>query len=213
MSAGMIHRIVGLTGGIGSGKSAAADCFAALGAAIVDADAIAHDLTGPGGGAMAAIESEFGKAVVAADGRLDRALMRRLAFADPGVRQRLEDILHPLIRVQADVRCRNALAAGAPYVILVVPLLVESGDYRHRVDRVIVVDCDDEARIARVMARSGLTRAEVERIMGAQAGRDVRLAAADDIVDNGGSLDDLASQVAEIHRRYLADIAKTRPTG
>ena len=213
MPEGMIHRIVGLTGGIGSGKSAAADCFAALGAAIVDADVIAHDLTGPGGGAMAAIEAEFGKAVVAADGRLDRALMRRLAFADPGVRQRLEDILHPLIRVQADVRCHNALAAGAPYVILVVPLLVESGDYRHRVDRVVVVDCDDDARIARVMARSGLTRAEVERIMGAQAGRDARLAAADDIVDNGGSLDVLAKQVAEFHRRYLADIAKTRPTG
>ncbi|MBI4997275.1 MAG: dephospho-CoA kinase [Rhodocyclales bacterium] len=209
----MIHRIVGLTGGIGSGKSAAAECFAALGAAVVDTDAIAHELTGPDGGAMAAIETEFGKAVVATDGRLDRALMRRLAFEDPGVRQRLEGILHPLIRAQAEVRSRSALAGGAPYVILVVPLLVEAGDYRHRVDRVIVVDCDDEARVARVMARSGLTRAEVERIMGAQIGRQERLAAADDVIDNGGTFDDLAGQVAQLHRRYLADIAKTRPTG
>lgn len=209
----MSHRIVGLTGGIGSGKSAAADCFAALGAAIVDTDAIAHELTGPDGGGMAALEAEFGKAVVAADGRLDRALMRRLAFADPGVRQRLEAILHPLIRAQAEVRCRSALATGAPYVILVVPLLVEAGDYRHRVDRVIVVDCDDEARIARVMARSGLTRAEVERIMGAQIGREERLAAADDVIDNGGTLDDLARQVADLNHDFRAEFAKTKPTG
>jgi dephospho-CoA kinase len=209
----MNHRVVGLTGGIGSGKSAAADCFAALGAVIVDADAIAHELTVPGGGAMAALEAEFGKAVVATDGRLDRALMRRLAFDDPGVRQRLEGILHPLIRAQADLRSRSALAAGAPYVVLVVPLLIESGDYRHRIDRVVVVDCDDEARISRVMARSGLTRAEVERIMGAQAGREDRLAAADDVIDNSSDLDNLARQVAELHHRYLADIAKTKATG
>jgi dephospho-CoA kinase len=213
MPEGMSHRIIGLTGGIGSGKSAAADCFAALGAAIVDADAIAHELTVPGGGAMAPIEAEFGKAVVAADGRLDRALMRRLAFDDPGVRQRLEGILHPLIRAQAEAHCGSALAAGAPYVVLVVPLLVESGDYRHRVDRVVVVDCDDQARIARVMARSGLTRAEVDLIMGAQIGREARLAAADDVIDNSGTFDDLARQVAELHRCYLADFAKTRVTG
>jgi dephospho-CoA kinase len=209
----MSHRIVGLTGGIGSGKSEAAECFAALGAAIVDTDAIAHELTGPHGGGMAALEAEFGKAVVAVDGRLDRALMRRLAFDDPGVRQRLEGILHPLIRAQAEARCRSALATGAPYVVLVVPLLIESGDYRHRMDRVVVVDCDDEARISRVMARSGLTRAEVERIMGAQAGREDRLTAADDVIDNSGDLDDLARQVAELHRRYLADIANTTATG
>jgi dephospho-CoA kinase len=213
MPEGLKRRIIGLTGGIGSGKTAAADCFAALGAAIVDTDAIAHELTAPGGGAMAAIEAEFGKAVVAADGRLDRALMRRLAFDDPGVRQRLEAILHPLIRAQAEVRCDGALAAGAPYVVLVVPLLIESGDYRHRVDRVVVVDCDDETRMARVMARSGLARAEVERIMGAQAGREARLAAADDVIDNGGSLAELAGQVAELHRRYLADFAGIRATG
>jgi dephospho-CoA kinase len=213
MPEGMSHRIVGLTGGIGSGKSAAAECFAALGAAIVDTDAIAHELTGPGGAAMAAIEAEFGKAVVAVDGRLDRALMRRLAFDDPGVRQRLEGILHPLIRAQAELRCHAALASGVPYVVLVVPLLVEAGDYRHRVDRVVVVDCDDEARIARVMARSGLTRAEVERIMGAQISREERLAAADDVIDNGGTLDDLARQVADLNHGYRAEFAKTRPTG
>jgi dephospho-CoA kinase len=213
MSEGVSHRIVGLTGGIGSGKSAAADCFAALGAAIVDTDAIAHELTGPDGGAMAAIETEFGKAVIAADGRLDRALMRRLAFEDPGVRQRLEAILHPLIRAQAELRCRSALAGGAPYVVLVVPLLIESGAYRDRLDRVIVVDCDDEVRIERVMARSGLTRAEVQRIMGAQIGREERLAVADDVIDNAGTLDDLARQVADLNHDYRADFAKTKPTG
>lgn len=209
----MSSAIVGLTGGIGSGKSAAADYFATLGAAIVDADVIAHELTAPGGGAMVALEAEFGKAVVAADGRLDRALMRHLAFADPGARQRLEAILHPLIQTQAEARCQKALASGAPYVVLVVPLLIESGGYRQRVARVLVVDCEDDIRIARVMARSGLTRAEVDRIMGAQAGREARLAAADDVIDNGGNLDDLAKQVAELHHRYLADFAKIKPTG
>jgi dephospho-CoA kinase len=213
MPEGINRRVVGLTGGIGSGKSVAAEYFAALGAAVVDTDAIAHELTGPGGAAMAALEAEFGKVVVAADGRLDRALMRRLAFDDPGVRQRLEAILHPLIRAQADVRCDEALASGAPYVVLVVPLLIESGDYRQRLVRVVVVDCDDDTRIARVMARSGLTRVEVERIMGVQAGREARLAAADDIIENQGNLDDLARQVAELHRDYVANFAKSTATG
>lgn len=213
MSEGVTARIVGLTGGIGSGKSAAADCFAALGAAIVDTDAIAHELTGPGGGAMAAIEEEFGKPVVAADGRLDRAVMRRLAFEDPDVRQRLEGILHPLIRAQAERRCLAALAAGAPYVVLVVPLLVESGSYRSRVARVVVVDCEDETRIARVAARSGLARDEILRIMEVQASRQERLAIADDVIRNDGSLDDLGRQVAELHGHYLKEMAKIPATG
>ena len=193
--------IVGLTGGIGSGKSAVADCFSRLGAAVVDTDAIAHELTRPGGAAMAHIRAAFGEAVVAADGSLDRAAMRRLAFSDPAARKRLEAILHPLIRAESDRRCRAALTA-APYVVLVVPLLVESGDYRRRVDRVLVVDCDDETRIGRVMSRSGLARAEVQAIMAAQAGRDERLACADDVLDNGGDLAQLQERVAELHRRY-----------
>ncbi|MDR2000298.1 MAG: dephospho-CoA kinase [Zoogloeaceae bacterium] len=213
MSEEVKSRVIGLTGGIGSGKSAAAGCFAALGAAVVDTDAIAHELTGPDGGAMASIEKAFGRPVIATDGRLDRAVMRRLAFEDPGVRQRLEDILHPLIRAQAEHRCQEALAGGAPYVILSVPLLVESDAYLSRVARVAVVDCDDEIRIARVAARSGLSREEILRIIDAQASRQARLAIADDVIDNGGSLDNLAKQVAELHRRYLAEITKISAIG
>lgn len=196
--------IVGLTGGIGSGKSAVSGEFARLGAAVVDTDVIAHKLTGPGGAAMPALRDAFGAGIVAADGRLDRAAMRALAFSDAAVRQRLEAILHPMIRELADRHCRAALAAGTPYVILVVPLLVETDGYRQRVDRIAVVDCPDDARIARVMARSGLSRQEVERIFGAQANREDRLALADDVIDNGGDLAALAGQIALLDRKYRA---------
>jgi dephospho-CoA kinase len=200
----MIGLTVGLTGGIGSGKSAAADLFADLGAAVVDTDAIAHELTGPGGAAMPVLKSAFGKAAMEADGRLDRARMRRQAFSDPETRRRLEGILHPMIRARADARCQDALATGAPYVVLVVPLLMESGSYRKQVNRIVVVDCDAEIRIARVMARSGLSRAEIERIMSVQVGREERLAGADDVIDNNGSREELAAQVGKLHRQYLA---------
>jgi dephospho-CoA kinase len=200
----MSDLIVGLTGGIGSGKSAAASCFADLGATVVDSDAIAHELTGPGGAAMPALKTAFGRMAAAADGRLDRETMRKAVFSDPDTRKRLEAILHPMIRARADARCKEALVAGAPYVVLVVPLLVESGTYRGRVDRVAVVDCEDETRIGRVMARSGLSRAEIECIMAAQASREDRLAAADDIIDNNGSREELAVQIADLHRRYMA---------
>jgi dephospho-CoA kinase len=196
--------IVGLTGGIGSGKSAVADHFADLGVPVVDTDAIAHELTGPGGPAIGAIRTAFGETVIAADGRLDRAAMRQLAFSDAEVRKRLESILHPLIRDDSERRCQAALNGGAPYVVLVVPLLVESGNYRERVDRVLAVDCDDEVRLARVMARSGLTRAEVTAIMAAQADREARLSAADDVIDNSGNLAELAERVGQLHTRYLA---------
>lgn len=205
--------VVGLTGGIGSGKSAAAERFAALGAAVIDTDAIAHELTGPGGAAMPPLRDEFGDAVVAADGRLDRAAMRRRAFDDAGARKRLEGILHPMIRAESDRRCRQALTAGAPYVILVVPLLVESGTYAGRVDRIAVVDCEDELRIARVMARSGLSRDEVLAIMAAQAGRADRLAVADDVIDNDDDLDRLAARVAELHRLYLSLAGRAKRAG
>jgi dephospho-CoA kinase len=179
----------------------------------VDTDAIAHELTGPGGTAMPALEATFGRAVVAADGSLDRAAMRRRAFGDDDTRKRLEAILHPMIRARSDALCIEALAAGAPYVVLAVPLLVESGTYQGRLGRVVVVDCDDEVRIARVMARSGLGRAEIERIMAAQATRAQRLAAADDVVDNNGSLDLLSAQIAQLHGRYLKEYAKSPATG
>jgi dephospho-CoA kinase len=191
---------VGLTGGIGSGKSVAADLFAGLGAAVVDTDAIAHELTAPGGAAIAPIRAAFGDAVIDARGALDRAAMRRQVFADAQAKARLEAILHPMIRDEAE---RRSAEACAPYVVLVVPLLVESGGYRSRVQRVAVVDCPEETQVARVMARSGLSAGEARAIMAAQIGRAGRLAAADDVIDNGGDLAALRSQVEALHRRYL----------
>lgn len=196
--------ILGLTGGIGSGKSTVADRFVEHGAALVDTDRIAHQLTAPGGGAMPAIAGAFGTGVIAADGSLDRAAMRALVFGDPETRRRLEAILHPMIRSLTDAGAREALAAGAPYVILAIPLLVEGGQARSRVGRIVVVDCPPEVQIQRVMARSGLDRAEVERILAAQATREARLAVADDVIDNGGDLAALEPQVARLHARYLA---------
>ena len=193
--------VVGLTGGIGSGKSTVADLFVARGAALVDTDAIAHELTGPHGAAMAAITEAFGPAVVDARGALDRAAMRRQVFADATARQRLEAILHPLIRAESDRRCQ---AARAPYVILAVPLLVESGSYRERVQRVLVVDCPEAVQVARVMARNGLGEAEVQAILAAQASRQQRLTVADDVVNNGGDATALVPQVERLHRQYLA---------
>jgi len=204
-----VGLIVGLTGGIGSGKSAVAGCFADLGVPVVDTDAIAHELTGVDGAAMPAIRAAFGKRVVTDDGRLDRAVMRRLAFSDNQARGRLEAILHPMIRSESECRCQAALATGAPYVVLVVPLLIESGDYRRRVGRVLVVDCGDDLRIGRVMARSGLSKTEVVAVMAVQASRGERLAAADDVIDNSGGLGELAEYVGLLHQRYL-DLAAAR---
>ena len=196
----MSDFVVGLTGGIGSGKSAAADCFAARGIAVVDTDAIAHELTAVGGAAMPALLAEFGPEVAAPDGALDRACVRQLVFADPAARGRLEAILHPLILTLADERCRDALSA---YVILAVPLLVESGTYRERCNRIVAVDCPESLQISRVMARSKLSEAEVRAIMAAQASRAERLAVADDVLDNGGDLHHLEIQIADLHRKYL----------
>lgn len=203
-----IGCVIGLTGGIGSGKSAAAAMFEELGAAVVDVDVIAHELTTPGGLAIESIRAAFGDSLIAADGSLDRPAMRRLVFGDATAKSRLEAILHPLIGAESLRRCETALASGAPYVMLVVPLLVESGAYRSRVGRVAVVDCAEETQIARVMSRSGLTRAEVERIMAAQASRAARRAVADDIIDNDAGLAGLRAQVADLHRKYLAGAAK-----
>ncbi len=194
--------IVGLTGGIGSGKSAAAARFAAQGAAIVDTDVIAHALTAAGGAGIALIRAAFGADVLTPEGALDRVAMRRIVFADPAARQRLEAILHPLIRAESAVRCRRA-GADFPYTVLVVPLLVESGNYDDRVDRVCVVDCPEETQLARVMARSGLTREEAQAILATQASRTARRAAADDVIDNAGDLAALERQVDVLHAAYL----------
>jgi dephospho-CoA kinase len=193
--------VIGLTGGIGSGKSAAADEFARLGATLVDTDVIAHALTAPGGRAIEAVRTLFGDAFIDASGAMDRAKVRARVFADPSARRQLEGVLHPLIRRES---AAQVAAAGGAYVILVVPLLVESADYRSRVDRVLVVDCPVEVQLARVRARSGLSEDEARRIIGAQVSRELRLAAADDVIDNSSSLEALYAQVRRLHERYVA---------
>jgi dephospho-CoA kinase len=193
--------VVGLTGGIGSGKSAAAEEFARLGAAVVDTDEIARALTAPGGAAMPQIQSVFGASFVAPSGAMDREAMRRHVFADPAARQALERLLHPMIRAESE---RRIAAARAPYVVHVVPLLIESANYRGRVDRVLVVDVPEDVQVERVGARSGLPAEEVRAIMRSQAPRTERLAAADDVIDNRGDLAALRAQVATLHAKYLA---------
>lgn len=192
---------VGLTGGIGSGKSTVADMFGARGAALIDTDLIAHQLTAPGGAAMQAIHAEFGAPFITADGALDRARMRAYVFAEPDARARLEAILHPLIRSETE---RAAAQAQGDYLIFVVPLLVESGNWRARVDRILVVDCPEDVQLRRVMLRSALPEAQVRAIMAAQVTRAARLAAADDVVDNAGDALALVPQVDALHARYLA---------
>ncbi len=190
-----------LTGGIGSGKSSVAREFEALGVTVIDADALAHALTAPGGAAIEPIRAAFGPEVIDARGALDRERMRHHVFGDPDARRRLEAILHPMIRAESE---RLAHAATSPYVILMIPLLVESGEPRRRCQRVLVVDCPEQEQIRRVMARSRLTRSEVEAIMASQATRRARLDAADDVLDNSGDVAAIAPQVARLHARYLA---------
>ncbi len=196
------RALIGLTGGIGSGKSTVADLFVARGAGLVDTDAIAHQLTAPQGGAMAAIRDAFGVRVIAANGALDRAAMRALAFSDPAARHRLEAILHPLIHRQTESEIEAARSA-APYVIVAVPLLFETRVWATRVDRILIVDCPVELQIERTTERSGLARLQVEAIIAAQVTRADRIAGANDIIDNSGGRDALEAQVEELHRRYL----------
>jgi dephospho-CoA kinase len=194
--------IIGLTGGIGSGKSTVADALVARGAALVDTDQIAHALTAPGGAAIEPIRQAFGDAVIAPDGRMDRAAMRERAFSDPQARKLLESILHPLIRAGTDAGVAAALENAAPYVLVAIPLLAEGGGARGRFDRVLVVDCPADVQVERVMRRSGLARTQVDAIMAAQASREQRLGMADDVVDNGGSPDALPAQVERIDALY-----------
>ncbi len=193
--------VVGLTGGIGCGKSTVSGLFAAQGAAIVDTDDIAHRLTRSGGLAIPAIRAAFGERYIAGDGALDRAAMRALVFADAAARQRLEGLLHPLILSLAEAELmRNA---DAPYAILVVPLLPQAPAFRRLVQRVLVVDCEEALQIARVVRRSQLTEEEARAIVASQTPRAERLALADDVISNDGDLDDLTDQVDALHRKYL----------
>ena len=192
---------VGLTGGIGSGKSTVADRFAALGVAVVDADIAAHRLTQPGGAAIVPIREAFGDAYITADGALDRAAMRSRVFGDAAERQRLEAILHPMIRAACD---HERDEAKSPYVLLVVPLLFESRRRAATVQRTLVIACDESVQIARVMKRSGLTEAEVRAIIATQMAPAERIALADDVVDNSGDAAAIDAPVERLHRRYLA---------
>ena len=193
--------VIGLTGGIGSGKSSAAKLFAALGACVIDTDEIAHELTQSHGAAISAIRQNFGEDFITVEGALNREKMRSLVFSDSASRQKLEAILHPLIRMAA---ARSAALASSPYVIMVVPLLLETGDYREMVQRVLVVDCDEQKQIVRAMARSGLSAHEVRAIMGTQITRQERLQQADDVIVNDSNLAHLQQQVEALHQKYLA---------
>ena len=194
--------LVGLTGGIGSGKSTVADLFAALGARIIDTDLISRELTQTGGAAIPALREAFGAGVIDAQGALDRAAMRELVFSHPEEKKRLEAILHPLILEQA--KQQAASPTDAPYTLVVVPLLFENRRYSDWLHRVITVDCPEETQIKRTMQRSQLDEAAVRAIMAQQLSREARLTFSDEKILNNGSLDDLKKQVVGMHRRLSA---------
>lgn len=191
---------VGLTGGIASGKSTVADLFAALGVPVIDTDMIARDVVAPGTPGLRALVAAFGSGLVLPDGSLDRRALRSLVFADPGRRQQLESILHPLILERMEALCTTS---GGPYQLLVIPLLLESG-VENRVDRVLVVDCSEAVQRERLMVRDGESAAAADRILAAQLDRQARLAGADDVLTNTGTQDDLRRRVLALHASYLA---------
>lgn len=194
---------LGLTGGIGSGKSTVATMLADRGAAVIDADAISRQLTAPGGQAMALIEQTFGAGFVRFDGALDRDKMRTLVYTDPTARERLEAIIHPLVGHHSQAQAAAAAAQQVPCLVFDIPLLVESGHWRQKVDHILVIDCTPEVQINRVMARSAIPKEEVQRILSTQAGREQRLRAADSVIFNANqSLAQLASQVQRLSRRF-----------
>ena len=196
---------VGLTGGIGSGKSLVADQFAELGVAVIDTDLIAHQLTGVGGEAMPAIREIFGDSFLTSEGALNRAAMRAHVFSDPSARKQLESILHPMIATQT--RAQAASATGE-YLMFVVPLLTESGQWKNRVDRVLVVDCPESLQLSRVMQRNQLSADAVRAIMATQATRAARLAIADDVIVNDDAPVAVNDAVLRLHELYLTLAAK-----
>jgi dephospho-CoA kinase len=201
---------IGLTGGIGSGKSTVAEMLREYGADIIDTDAISRALTKPGTAALSAISREWGSEYLLPDGSLDRAKLRARVFSDPRAKSRLEAILHPLIRQQVLMDLQHCVG---PYAVVVVPLLVETGGYRDIVQRILVVDCEEQSQVTRAMQRSGLSAEQVLAIMANQATRATRLAVADDTIANDGSIDTLRRDVGALHQRYLelaAEAAKNR---
>ena len=189
---------IGLTGGIASGKSTVADMFAELGVPVIDTDVIARELVMPGQPALDEIRQRFGNAMITDSGELDRTAMRAAIFSDRDARRDLEAILHP--RIGAETRRRSDEADGV-YQVIVVPLLVESS-LRGFVDRVLVVDCDEETQVQRLLARDAETREQAERILAAQSHRQKRLEIADDVINNSGELEDTRARVIELHQYY-----------
>ena len=190
---------VGLTGGIASGKSTAAKFFGALGVPILDSDQVAREVVEPGQPPLERLVERFGRGILTADGHLDRPALRDIVFSDPKARADLENLTHPAIGAALEAR---SAAAGGPYQILVIPLLVEKNLTAH-VDRVLVVDCDEELQIRRLLARDGSTRAQAQAILDAQVARSARLKAADDVIRNDADMSAVQSQVAALHARYL----------
>jgi dephospho-CoA kinase len=208
----MGHLRIGLTGGIGSGKSTVAAVLQTLGAAIVDADVIARELTAPGGKAIDALRREFGPAAINKDGGLDRAWMRVQAFGNHAVRKRLEAIVHPHVRAETEHRA-DTLALSAPYVVLVIPLLVESGNWQQRVHRVLVIDCSEQVQLARVLQRPGIDSDAARAILDAQTSRAARLAAADDVLFNEAPFDLVERRATQLHALYVHLASKAAPLG
>ncbi len=202
--------IVGLTGGIGSGKSTVADLFSMAGVGLVDTDSIAHALTAGDGYAMAEIRKRMGEQFIAPDGSLDRAATRRRIFVDPAVKLQLEAILHPLIHEEVEKALRSDAMQQAPYSILVVPLLFETLAYRDRTHQTLLIDCPVGTQLARVKRRSGLSADEPARIVDAQLPRAVRLQLADDIISNNASTDALWPQVEPLHLSYVQNAKSLR---
>lgn len=192
--------VVALTGGIASGKTAVSDRFAALGVPVIDTDVIAHQVVEPGRPALQEIVAAFGEGVLLPDGNLNRRRMRETIFSDPVTKRRLEGILHPAIR--SEVQQRIA-AVDSEYCVVVIPLFTESGAYDW-VDRVLVVDTDEQTQIERVMQRDGVDRQQAEAALASQTSRQARLALADDVIENNGGIAELDAEVAQLHARYTA---------
>ena len=195
--------LIGLTGGIGSGKTAVSDLLGELGAGIIDTDLISHQITAPNGKAIPLIAKAFGADFIDPQGALIRSKMRTLVFENPGARKVLEQITHPLIQEETSKQAFELAKSGVPYLVFVVPLLIESGSWVNLIDYLVVVDCPEEVQIQRVMHRNNMTRSDVENILKAQTNRNTRLEAANAVIENQGSLDALKSEVLSLHQQLL----------
>ena len=199
--------VVGLTGGIGCGKSSTSQFFSDLGIDVIDTDVIARQLTQPNGSAISLIQNTFGSSVITADGALDRNKMRDLVFANSESRHKLEQILHPLI-LKAVIR--RIKQSQAPYVIVVIPLLFETNDYNHLIQHILVIDCDEQQQLLRTMERSNLSEQKVRSIMATQVTRETRIQKADDVILNNQDIEYLKAQILLLHHKDLA-LSKNEP--